>query len=78
MKTLYPTKYAALLFALLLFFTTNAQELTKVSPEEVGMSSERLNFLSQTFQDYIDENELPGAAILVARKGKTAYFETFG
>ena len=42
------------------------------------MSSERLNFLSQTFQDYIDENELPGAAILVARKGKTAYFETFG
>ena len=78
MKTLYPTKYAALLFALLLFFTTNAQELTKVSPEEVGMSSERLNFLSQTFQDYIDENELPGAAILVARKGKTAYFEIFG
>jgi len=78
MKTLHPTKYATLLFAFLLFFTTNAQELAKVSPEEVGMSSERLEYLTQTFQDYIDENELPGATILVARKGKTAYFEAFG
>lgn len=73
-----PTKYATLLFAFLLFFTTNAQELIKVSPEEAGMSSERLEILSQTFQDYIHEDELPGATILVARKGKVAYFESFG
>ncbi|MBA4746220.1 MAG: beta-lactamase family protein [Muricauda sp.] len=78
MKTMQPTKYATLLFAFLLFFTTNAQELTKVSPEEVGMSSERLGILSQTFQDYIDGDELSGATILVARKGKAAYFESFG
>jgi len=78
MKTTYPTKYATLLFAFLLFFTTNSQELAKVSPEEVGISSKRLEVLSQTFQDYIDENELSGATILVARKGKVAYFEAFG
>ena len=78
MKSYQPTKYATLLFAFFLLFTTNAQELTKVAPEKVGISSERLEYLTQTFQDYIDEDELPGATILVARKGKVAYFESFG
>jgi len=78
MKTLHPTKYATLLFALCLLFTANAQELTKASPEAVGMSSDRLEVLSNTFQAYVDEGELPGATILVARKGKVAYFESFG
>jgi len=78
MKTFHPTKYATLLFALCLLFTSNAQELTKASPEAVGMSSDRLEVLSNTFQAYVDEGELPGATILVARKGKVAYFESFG
>lgn len=78
MKTIKLARPAFLLFALLFLLTTKAQELTKVSPEEVGMSSERLGILSQTFQDYIDGDELSGATILVARKGKIAYFESFG
>lgn len=78
MKAFQKIQYATLAFALLLLFSTNAQELTKTSPEDVGLSSERLNYLTQIFQDYINDDELSGATILVARKGKIAYFESFG
>ncbi|NVN19695.1 serine hydrolase [Muricauda sp. HICW] len=78
MKTAFPFRFSILLFYFFIQFTVTAQQLVKVSPEEVGMSSERLERLSQTFQDYIDEEKLPGATILVARKGKIAYLKSFG
>lgn len=78
MKTLQPIKCAAFVAALFFFLFTSAQDLSKTAPEDVGLSSERLNHLTVTFQDYIENKKLPGASILVARKGKIAYFETFG
>ena len=47
-------------------------------PEDVGMSSERLARLAKVTQDHIDAGRLPGAVILIARRGKTAYYEAFG
>jgi CubicO group peptidase (beta-lactamase class C family) len=55
-----------------------AQGLPSARPEEVGLSSERLNRLGQVLQLEIDGKKLPGAVALVARKGRTAYFEAFG
>ncbi len=55
-----------------------AQNLTKVPAERVGFSSERLEFLTSTLQDYVDQEKLAGAVVLVARKGQIAYLETFG
>lgn len=78
MKTTFLFRFPILLFYFFLQFTVTAQQLDKVSPEDVGLSSERLQYLTSTFQDYVDDNELPGATILVARKGKIAYFESFG
>ncbi|MBW8244392.1 beta-lactamase family protein [Muricauda oceani] len=78
MKTAFPLRFSTFLLYFFIQFTVSAQQLVKVSPEEVGMSSERLERLSQTFEGYIDGNELPGATVLVARKGKIAYFESFG
>jgi len=78
MKNLQANRQITFLFALFVLFVTNAQEMDKATPEDVGMSSERLERLSKTFQDYIDEKELPGATILVARKGKIAYLKSFG
>ena len=49
-----------------------------VAPETVGMSGERLGRLSQAFQKYVEDKKLPGSTILVARKGKIAYLESFG
>jgi CubicO group peptidase (beta-lactamase class C family) len=55
-----------------------AQALPKTTPEAVGMSSERLNRLTETFQRDVDAGEIPGAVVLVARNGKIAYEKAFG
>jgi len=47
-------------------------------PEEVGLSSPRLGRVYQTIQRYIDQGKIAGAQILVARRGKVAYFEQAG
>lgn len=71
-------KLPLLLVALLLHCTLYAQGLEKVPPEKVGMSSERLELLTNTFQEYVDNGQLAGAVVLVARKGQIAYFQPFG
>ena len=55
-----------------------AQELPKVSAEEVGMSSARLNRLTTFFQQEVDSGELPGAVIVIARNGKIVYEKAIG
>ena len=47
-------------------------------PEEVGLSSERLERLTRVTQEHVDTGRLPGAVILLARYGKIAYFASFG
>lgn len=48
------------------------------SPEEVGFSAERLKRLGEIFRAEIDKGTMPGAVLLVARRGKVAYFEALG
>jgi len=67
-----------LLIASLCHAPTSAQDLARVKPEEVGLSSKRLERLTQQFENYVDNDKLAGAVILVARKGKIAYFKAFG
>ena len=55
-----------------------AQTLPKTTPEAVGMSSERLNRLTDTFQQGVDAGEIPGAVVVVARDGKIAYQKAIG
>jgi CubicO group peptidase (beta-lactamase class C family) len=58
--------------------TAGAQSLDPVKPEQVGLSSERLERIGKIFNQEIDQGKLPGAVVLVARKGRVAYFESFG
>ncbi len=70
-----------LLAAFVLLITcssVSAQELSRAKPEELGLSSERLQRLSAVFQEYVDEGKLSGSVILIARHGKVAYLEAFG
>jgi len=53
-------------------------EISVVTPEEVGLSSDRLERLSTVMQQHVDEHRLAGVVALLARRGKIAYFETFG
>ena len=78
MRTLSFSKFLLFAFISLLYVGTTAQELAKVPAEQVGLSSERLNVLTKTFQEYVDNGELSGAVALVARKGKVAYLQSFG
>ena len=47
-------------------------------PEDVGLSSERLQRINQMVQRYIDAKEITGAVTIVSRKGKIAHFEAQG
>jgi CubicO group peptidase (beta-lactamase class C family) len=69
------------LFTLLLFtfsFPLIAQELERVSPEEVGVSSDRINQLTSVMQEYVDQDKMSGAVALVARKNKIIYYNAVG
>ena len=48
------------------------------SPESVGMSSQRLEKINTAMQAEIDSKRLPGAVVMVARKGKLVYSKAFG
>ena len=47
-------------------------------PEEVGLSSQRLQRIRDTLQADIDKGLAPGAALLIARRGQIASFEALG
>src|SRR4051812_31631755 len=48
------------------------------TPEEVGLSSERLARIEAATEEHIKSGILPGAVMLVARHGKIAWFKTLG
>lgn len=69
---------AALLLSVLVANLALAQALGTTRPDDVGLSSERLERLVATQQAYVDDGRLSGAVTLVARHGQVAYFEAFG
>jgi CubicO group peptidase (beta-lactamase class C family) len=58
--------------------TLTAGVVPNSKPEDVGMSSERLQRVGQVIQRYMDAKDLAGAVSLVSRRGKVAYFEAQG
>lgn len=72
------TAWAAGLLATLLVFAVHAADLPRATPEEVGLSSERLARLDQHMQAYVDEHKLAGAVVLIARHGKIAHLSAIG
>jgi len=56
----------------------SAQSLQPAKPEEVGLSSQRLAKIAEVFNQEIKDQKIPGAVIMIARKGKVAYHEAFG
>ncbi len=52
--------------------------LPMVVPEDVGVSTERLEKIAPILQGYVDKGQTPGFLTVIARKGKIAHFETIG
>src|SRR6516225_2770118 len=69
---------SALLSACLAFGVVRADELPKAAPKEVGLSAEKLDRIKTVVQAAVDKNQTAGVVVLVARRGKVAYLESFG
>ena len=76
----FPTRRLTLLAAALLLQAGWAwsQALPVATPESVGVSSKRLEKISQAMQAEVEQKRLPGAVVMVARKGKLVYAQAFG
>lgn len=55
-----------------------AEEISTVKPETVGLSTPRLDRISNMIQTDVDEKKIAGAVVLIARHGKIAYLKSFG
>ena len=56
----------------------NSLALPTALPEDIGLSSARLDRLTQLMQDEVAHGRVPGAVALIARRGKIGYFECYG
>jgi hypothetical protein len=55
-----------------------AASIQETKPEEAGLSPKRLQRIHEAVQRHIDDHDISGAVILVARKGRAAHFEAHG
>src|ERR1700675_4287192 len=63
----------ALLFSLLVAPLVGADGLPVATPEQVGLSSERLARIGAVLRADVERGRIPGAVGLVARKGRIPY-----
>jgi CubicO group peptidase (beta-lactamase class C family) len=52
--------------------------LPQAKPEAIGLSPSRLERLSDAFKREVDKGTLPGATVMVARKGQIGWFDAVG
>jgi CubicO group peptidase (beta-lactamase class C family) len=52
--------------------------LPQAKPESIGLSTSRLQKMSDAFKREVDKGTLPGATVLVARKGQIGWFDAIG
>lgn len=64
--------------ALLTTAATWATDLPSAPPADLGFSPPRLARIAPALTGEIELGQYPGAVVLVARKGKIVYFESFG
>jgi CubicO group peptidase (beta-lactamase class C family) len=55
-----------------------APPLPAAKPEQVGMSAQKLARISEVLKQEVDQGKLPGAVVMVARKGKLVYSDALG
>jgi len=70
----------AVIFTLSLVFASAVfcADLPSAAPQSMGLSKERLSRVRELMQQEIDANHMPGAVVLVARKGAIVYADAVG
>ena len=74
------TRFLIALFLLVMaaHAATTSEALAQVNPEEVGISSQRMERLGDVLQGYVDDGKLPGVVVHISRRGKAVYYRAFG
>src|ERR1700757_1255101 len=52
--------------------------LPRAKPGSLGLSASRLQILSDAFKREVDKGTLPGATVMVARRGQIGWFDAIG
>src|SRR2546421_10048289 len=68
----------ALVLLLALSIQTSATNLPLAPPASVGMSARQLARIDTAVADSITKKELPGAVVLVARRGRVVWRKAYG
>lgn len=68
----------SVLVTLMLSCLGTAGQIVVCAPQDVEMSPDKLARVSGAVQALVDKEKIAGASVLVARRGKVAFFETFG
>jgi CubicO group peptidase (beta-lactamase class C family) len=58
--------------------TPQTPPLPQAKPETLGLSPSRLQRMSDAFKREIDKGTMPGATVMVARKGQIGWFDALG
>jgi CubicO group peptidase (beta-lactamase class C family) len=58
--------------------TPQTPSLPRAKPETLGLSATRLQRMSDTFKREVDKGTLPGATVMVARRGQIGWFDAIG
>ena len=61
-----------------LVHAAGTEPIPTAKPEDVGLSSARLDRIGQVLRAEIDHGRMPGAVIAITRRGKLVYYESFG
>jgi uncharacterized protein YbbC (DUF1343 family)/CubicO group peptidase (beta-lactamase class C family) len=69
---------ASLLLALAVATNATAAALPAVQPSKVSMAAERLAFIDAAVAESVARRELPGAVVLVARRGGVVWRKAYG
>ena len=67
-----------LLLALLFIDRAAGNDLPTAKPEQVGLSSERLERIGQVLRNDVERGRIPGAVVVVVRSGKVASVQAVG
>ena len=60
------------------FGADNAYNLPTADPEEVGMSTERVERVKDVMRTFVDDGKVKGLLTAIVREGKIVHFETYG
>src|SRR5947208_11577955 len=79
MKTMTTTHRGAIVAAVLsALWPLAAASLPAAKPEDVGLSSERLQRIHEMIMRHVEAQDISGAVTMVTRRGRVAHYEAHG